>query len=161
MNGKGFFYTLSSWYRRILYHSLFLVDCLPHAHTLVQTHNTPTHASTDLHTPTPTPFFTLGTHVHRHIVPYTTHTYTMYHHIPPHNYAHYKANTTHTQIYTTTTNTTTHCKSIYVHLCTSVNGLAGIENHNQCKLQVMTATSASEVFVLVDDRKNTTSAGCR
>ena len=34
-------------------------------------------------------------------------------------------------------------------LCTSVNELVGIENHCQCQLQVMTAMSASEVFVLI------------
>ena len=31
----------------------------------------------------------------------------------------------------------------------------------QCKLQVMTTVSASEVFTILNDRKNTTSASCR
>ena len=38
--------------------------------------------------------------------------------------------------------------------CTSVNWLVGIVTiHHQCKLQVMTTKSASEVFELVDYRK--------
>ena len=41
-------------------------------------------------------------------------------------------------------------------LCTSINGLVGIEKHYQCKLQVMTTTSTSEGLALVDDWKNTT-----
>ena len=38
-------------------------------------------------------------------------------------------------------------------LCTSLNGLVGIEKHYQCQLQVMITMSASEVFALVDDRE--------
>ena len=35
------------------------------------------------------------------------------------------------------------------------------DKHYQHKLQVMLTSSASEAFVLIDDRKNTTSARCR
>ena len=56
--------------------------------------------------------------------------------------------------------TTTQCKlqNVLMHVCTLVNVE---EKHHQRKLQVMPTASASEVFALIDGRKNTTSASCR
>ena len=70
-------------------------------------------------------------------------------------------------VYTNTT-TTNHnhrkerklqCVHAHMCLCTPVNGHISIEKHHQCRLQVMTTTSASYVFALV--KKNTTSSSCR
>ena len=47
------------------------------------------------------------------------------------------------------------------HVCTLVNELVGTRKHHQCKLQVMSTASASEVFALIDGRINTTSTSCR
>ena len=47
------------------------------------------------------------------------------------------------------------------HVCTLDTALVGTRKHHQPRLQIMLTASASEIFVLIDGRKNTTSASCR
>ena len=59
------------------------------------------------------------------------------------------------------TTTTTHCKlqkRAHLYVCTLVNAWLAQEKHHQCKSQIMPTVCASEVFVQIDGRKNTTSA---
>ena len=67
-------------------------------------------------------------------------------------------------IYIPHTTTTTQCKLQNMLMCnvsTLVNAWSVKEKHHQHKLQVVPTASASEVFALIDGRKNTTSANCR